>query len=311
MTELNPDAENLILAASGGDDPSTLDAERVRTKLATRLALAAAAATTAATAPAQAISASTTALPAAASSSSPIAAGAAALAGTTATIGSTKAGFFLSGKLLLALALGGGTAVLGAHQLLSPPSHSVVSRPVPTTRIHQDANARNQSTAQTQIGTQQQASAHQQINAPLPTKQDQTASGHNSAPHVVAQKAATAVPEATPAPPSSSPPTAPSPGKSASFPTAGSVAEEAALLRRARTALANGATSEAATLLERHRVLFPQGALIEERTATQVMAHCASGRNAATDRRAAEFLSAYPLSPLANPVRRACTRNEF
>ena len=311
MTELSPDAENLIASASGGDEPSAFDEERVRTKLAGRLALAAATVATTATAPAQALSASAATIQATASASSLMAAGAVGGAGL---VGSAKAGFLLSSKLVLVLALGGGATVVGAQYLGGAPSDSSVSRPVVPRADGRRTSGGDQKATPNQAPPpspiQHQTIAQSEATPP-PGGRDLRSVTHKPALPSETRPSGDAVPSTASAPTSPSGPATLSQVKSASFPVVvGSVAEEAALLRQARFALASGATVKAARLLEQHRVRFPQGALIEERTATEVMVHCANGRNAATDRRAAEFLRAYPHSPLANPVRQACARNE-
>lgn len=304
MTELSPDAENLIASASGGDEPSEFDEERVRTKLAARFALAAA--TVATTAPAQALAASTATIQATTSTASVFAAGAVGGAGVA---GSAKAGLLLSSKVILVLALGGGATVLGAQYLASAPSENSVSRPVVPPANERQASTANQTAIQNQTSPSRQASAQSQATLPSDERDLRTAPHKLALPRET-RKSGNSVLSTASLPGSPSAPSARTEVKTASFPVLGSVAEEAALLRQARSALASGATAEATRLLEQHRLRFPRGALIEERTATEVMAHCASGRSAATDRRATEFLGSYPHSPLANPVREACARSE-
>ncbi|MBX3225456.1 MAG: hypothetical protein KF795_33430, partial [Labilithrix sp.] len=88
--------------------------------------------------------------------------------------------------------------------------------------------------------------------------------------------------------------------------TSDSVAEEAALLRAAHAALARGDGPSALARLDEHAARFPQGALGEERRAARVFALCASGRAAEARAAATTFAATSPRSPLAAQVRRSC-----
>lgn len=85
-----------------------------------------------------------------------------------------------------------------------------------------------------------------------------------------------------------------------------SVAEEAALLRAARAALARGDGAAALEHLQVHATRFPRGALAEERRAARVFALCAAGRTLESRAAAARFVAGSPGSPLAEQVRRTC-----
>src|SRR5262245_25529041 len=97
---LGPDARALIEAASGGDEPASADAARVRSKIAERLALAAAAGT-----------ATTLGAKAAIASVPP---------GTAATAGAgAGAGAVLSGAAAGSAGVAGGVGTLAAKVLLA------------------------------------------------------------------------------------------------------------------------------------------------------------------------------------------------
>lgn len=82
--------------------------------------------------------------------------------------------------------------------------------------------------------------------------------------------------------------------------------EEVHLLRDADRAIKAGKPDAALVLLDQHAAAFPRSALEPERAAERVFALCAAGRVSEARARAAAFLAAYPLGPLAARVQRAC-----
>ena len=88
----------------------------------------------------------------------------------------------------------------------------------------------------------------------------------------------------------------------------GSLSEEVALIRRARSALQGGDAARAMALLDEHVRRFPRGALIEERRATRVLALCARHETARASAEAGELLRASPHSPHAQRVLGSCAK---
>lgn len=95
-----------------------------------------------------------------------------------------------------------------------------------------------------------------------------------------------------------------SPGKA--VPKRSTLAEELALLRKAKTALRNGRSAESLAVLGTHRRKFPSGELSEERSAMQVEALCKAGKLDAAGKARRVFLRRWPDSPKAGRVRREC-----
>ncbi len=85
----------------------------------------------------------------------------------------------------------------------------------------------------------------------------------------------------------------------------GSVADELALIERARTSLDRGQAKAALGVLNTHRTAFPKGAFLEEASALRASALCKSGRTDAAAKASAAFLRRYPKSVHASRVR-AC-----
>ncbi|MBV1860870.1 MAG: hypothetical protein KUG77_20815 [Nannocystaceae bacterium] len=85
----------------------------------------------------------------------------------------------------------------------------------------------------------------------------------------------------------------------------GSIADELALIERARTSLDRGNTKTALGTLKEHRRKFPKGAFREEASALRASALCKSGRGEAAAKASAAFLRRYPKSVHASRVR-AC-----
>lgn len=78
--------------------------------------------------------------------------------------------------------------------------------------------------------------------------------------------------------------------------TAATLALEARLLKRARSALGKN-PAEALRLSDQHRLRFAQGALVEEREAIAIKALRELGQHATADARQARFETRFPQSP--------------
>jgi hypothetical protein len=305
MSSLGPDARALLEATSDGDDPSELDAARVRAKIEQRLLLSAAG-VAAATSGAAAAHASGASLPTAVAGSSlpgvagsaavPGAAGGAALAG--ATYGSTAV---TAGKVLLAVALAGGAVGTGveierAWRAPEPSvaaarrsnSEAAVANAKPRASDDPAAHGRKEAVAleKGRVGMPAATST-----APLPT----TRSGAS-----VEQRQRPAIAPRPSAQPAAKPSTSSTP------PTKDSILAEAALLRAARSALAQSDAASALRSLDEHAARFPRAALQEEAAAARVLALCAAGRAGEARAAAAHFLAQRASSPLAPQVRQAC-----
>jgi hypothetical protein len=85
-----------------------------------------------------------------------------------------------------------------------------------------------------------------------------------------------------------------------------SIAAELALLEQAQAALRAQAPARALVVLNEHAAKYPRGALSEERNGLRVLALCDLGRSGAAQA-AERFVADHPSSPLAGPVRDACT----
>lgn len=85
-----------------------------------------------------------------------------------------------------------------------------------------------------------------------------------------------------------------------------SLAEEVAMLRSARSALDRGDATLAMRLLDAHEARFQRGTLYEERLATRVQALCALGRVDAARSTAQQLERAAPRSPHLPRVRASC-----
>lgn len=114
------------------------------------------------------------------------------------------------------------------------------------------------------------------------------------------------LPEAGPALPATDPPKA-KPGKREN---AGTVADELALIEKARTAIDRGRAGAALGALSTHRREFPKGAFLEEAAALRATALCESsktdaGKTDAAKKATAAFLRRYPNSVHVSRVK-AC-----
>jgi hypothetical protein len=145
----------------------------------------------------------------------------------------------------------------------------------------------------------QQRSAHSRFNAVV------ASSPRQPIPSLITGLASAAietpeVPSAEPAPMGESlaPP---------SKPEQNSIAREAKLLAEAQLALKSGAPEVALQALNRYLDECPKARLIEEATATRVVALCSLGRIDEGKRWAIEFETKYPNSPLLPRVRSVCS----
>ncbi len=86
----------------------------------------------------------------------------------------------------------------------------------------------------------------------------------------------------------------------------GAVGAETRLLRRADEELRHGNAAAALALLDEHARTFPHGVLSEERSAERVTTLCALGRVAEARVEAQRFLTSAADSPLAKTVRTSC-----
>ena len=87
---------------------------------------------------------------------------------------------------------------------------------------------------------------------------------------------------------------------------AGSVAIEAALVRRAEGALRAGDPKGALAIVGEHARRFPTGVLTEERDMERIVALCALGRRDEATTAAAVFTRTWPSSSHAARIREAC-----
>lgn len=85
-----------------------------------------------------------------------------------------------------------------------------------------------------------------------------------------------------------------------------SLAEELAMLQRARRAIGAGNGQLALGIVLELDERFPRGVLMEERLATRVFSLCALSREAEAREVAREFLAQHPTSVYAERVRRSC-----
>jgi len=99
----------------------------------------------------------------------------------------------------------------------------------------------------------------------------------------------------------------PTPQTAAPRKNQGSVADELALIERARTSVDRGQAKAALGVLRTHRRKFPKGAFLEEAAALRASALCKSGRAEAAAKASAAFLRRYPKSVHASRVR-ACAQ---
>lgn len=93
------------------------------------------------------------------------------------------------------------------------------------------------------------------------------------------------------------------PTKAAPRQNKGTVADELALIERARTALDGGRAKAALSTLATHRRQFPKGAFLEEAAALRASALCKAGRAEAAQKAADTFRRRYPGSVHSSRVR--------
>ena len=106
--------------------------------------------------------------------------------------------------------------------------------------------------------------------------------------------------------PRHAPPAMSTPPSEVPSPTKASIARELELIAAVRRALINGHAGSALVALNCHAEEFPNGALVEEATASRVVALCALGRVEEGQHWLAEFRSRYPSSPQLKRVQSAC-----
>jgi hypothetical protein len=281
---LGTDARALIDQATGGDEPSSADRDRVRARLALALV-----ATTGTFAVGTAKIAAGSLAPATTAAAAP----AAGVVGTVGAVGTAGAGagvvtaasvgvgmkVVLGVVALVAVAGAGGVAVSQRRASVSPPAvasvanaNAVAAAAVPVSPV-----------APVALAAPAPAPAPASASAPALELDDPPSSAvvpATSAPHA---SAASATPD---------------------------VAEELVLLREARSALKAGDPARSLQLLAEHAHRFPHGALTEEREAARAVASCAradSGGSADEARAAvARFFRAYPRSLHASRVHAAC-----
>ncbi len=273
MSDLGPEAKNLLRDAMDGDDLAPADKARLRGQLLARVAVAGAAGAGAALATKSAAAkAGSAALGAGASLAPPAAA-------VTAVVGSSLLPKVGLAVLLVGTLAGGAVAVRGSSAPTSAPVEQV------------------------QVAPNRVQDAPKTIAPP-----ERVAPVAETAPPVAAEPAPTNPPSAPPAR-AAAPRSAPN--VAAPVPPAASASTleaETRLLRGARDALQAGDGARALSILDQHALAFPSGALSEERTAQRVFALCALGRVDAARAEAGVFLAAHPSSPLASRVRSSCGR---
>jgi TolA-binding protein len=108
-------------------------------------------------------------------------------------------------------------------------------------------------------------------------------------------------PRPEPAPAIAAPEPAPDDSTSPAAPE-GDLMRESALLARAQSAVARGASEHAIAALREHAARFPEGQLREEREALWVSALVRAGDLAAAEQRARQFRERFPGSPLQPTV---------
>jgi hypothetical protein len=131
--------------------------------------------------------------------------------------------------------------------------------------------------------------------APLPPA---PSPGFATAPWDSASSSAPCLPTASPAPPDRLPRVVDGPRQR------NLLGVESRMLTEARAQLRNGDPRAAMSTLERLQTRFPKGVLMQERDVLTIQVLAALGDVAGANRRAKEFLEAYPQSPHAPQLRR-------
>jgi hypothetical protein len=123
------------------------------------------------------------------------------------------------------------------------------------------------------------------------------------------QVAAASIPEVAPTKPAPPPSVAPAPvarpraSATTPAPVVDMLAEETAIISRARAAIERDADADALTALAEHARRFPSGAMVPERDAFTAIARCKSGARGSI---LATFTAAHPRSQYLERVRDAC-----
>ncbi len=296
---LSDSARNVLDLARDVDDPTAPDRARVRRKVFAAAAAGAAAGVVGG---------------AAASASAPPAAAATGAASTAAVAGSTAgaaslgaAGIATSGAVLgkaaLAVALVVGSVTAVVSEPWSDPAEGEVAHETTASSMPAPSSADAPAHGTTQPETQP---------AVLASGTAVLASGTAVLASGTAAIEATEVAPSTPVveelePPArarTAEPTEPAEPTAEPGTVEDSLAEEVALLQRARAQLAAGDADSALATLHRHRALYPTGTLAAERDGTLALTLCAHpDRDGHPAARA--FLTAHPRSPLS-PRIRAC-----
>lgn len=270
MSDLGPEARQLVELARHADGPTTEDRDRVRAKLLARIATGA------------------------------VATSAAAGAVTAATKGmAAKSASALWLKVLVTLTVAGGVgagmlALLGGHrrepqpQTLWAPSGVASSQPGESTPSPRATGSEG---------------------AGLPTPESFPLAPAMSQPGEAASRGLEKIAASLqPSGALGSRPAESAPQVSGAAPPS-SLEGEMRLVREAQESLRNGKPEQALQLLDRHQVEHPNGALGEERSAARVVALCSLGRTHEAQQEAERFLRTWPQSPLAQRVRSACATN--
>lgn len=290
MSELSPDAKNLLDLARDADEMPAGDKSRHRAQLLAQIAVVGAATAGASlvskAAVAKGASAATAGVGAAAGAGASASIPAAATVTATAT---TVAGASLFTKIVGAVAIAGavGGGTLGVRAITAPQDHPAVTAPAPAQKPRPTANTAAPTTNPAPITSP----VTEPANVPL-----ESARGEEQVAPVVAPTPAKANANANVnglAKPSAS-------ARSLTLES------ETALLRAAHQAMQSGDAARALALLDEHARSYPRGALVEERGAQRVFALCALGSKARARGEAAIFLAERPNSPLAPRVRAAC-----
>jgi hypothetical protein len=272
MTELSPDAKELLQKARAAFSPSQARLDAVRSALPIQLPASPAAA---------------------ASASSPASGvGARAIAGSAWTTGHTI------GAVALMSALGAGATVWILSDRADRPSRTDVASveapsnikpPIapPTLRLEESAPASETPAVRSATPTGQA----------LPTDVALSPKSLSSARERTHVAARARVKAESPREPALEPPVSAD---------TDSLAEEVNMLRSARAALDRGDAPQAMRLLDAHEAQFQRGTLYEERLATRVLTLCALGRADAARATAQELERAAPRSPHLPRVRASC-----
>lgn len=207
------------------------------------------------------------------------------------TSSAAKASIWAGKSWWIASVVGGSVAVAGVAVVVSGPSTTKISEPVPVVQPRESGAVAPM--------PQRNAPAALPSDAPLPT-----------APEVAAPRTAVKVPArpaALPPPVAAKPEEAAPPVASAPVAPAVVGPSESQLLGAAQSSLAND-PARALKLTAEHRQLFPSGAFTQEREVIEIDALYRLGRKAEADRRATQFVSRNPNSSYGRRVKELLAR---